>query len=611
MNIQQAIRFIGLLGLLVCLFFSQSCRKKQDPNPSQAPTVGITTVSNVTHNSAALASAIKTTGFNTATKSPISEYGFVYGQTDNPTDNKVKAGTATEQPVDFTGQLTGLTPGSKYFVRSYVVYTLENQAETAYGQQATFTTQNLKAPDVSTNDATDLTTNAFSIAGKLTALGTSDVVQTGHVLSATNQTPTLADTKTETGGSNSVPKEFKSTFTNLQPNTTYYVRAYATNATGTGYGDVKTIKTANLVAPTATTGNVSNITTSSADVGVTRNTLGTTTNGQVGICWSSTNQNPTIADTKRENGSSNAPEFFTINLTNLNPNTTYYVRGYATTAAGTGYGDVKSFKTNLIVPTVETTPNPTFNTSPNLESNDARITLLGMVVTKGVSILEYGFVVHNSKTPNPTVENAILKVLSNSSISSTNGAVIGGEIKKADIEKLEATNNFRAYIKTADGVYYGSNQTFSYTYPPEFSSLKFDCYGTSFFVTKYSRTPQITEIGEIEVFSTNYTLVTPLKLPNSAGYTEKQYFNIPTADASYSLYVFNTSGKLISLLPSANGKVYTTNAKIESGSLQRVCWSYPWKLVIPYAKMANGTVYYPNPPSIKPVEKCFIDCTVK
>jgi hypothetical protein len=51
MNIQQAIRFIGLPGLLVCLFFSQSCRKKQDPNPSRAPTIGTTTVINVTYNS--------------------------------------------------------------------------------------------------------------------------------------------------------------------------------------------------------------------------------------------------------------------------------------------------------------------------------------------------------------------------------------------------------------------------------------------------------------------------------------------------------------------------------------------------------------------------------
>jgi hypothetical protein len=113
------------------------------------------------------------------------------------------------------------------------------------------------------------------------------------------------------------------------------------------------------------------------------------------------------------------------------------------------------------------------------------------------------------------------------------------------------------------------------------------------------------------VFSSNYTLVTPLKLPGSTSYTEKQYSNIPSGDSGYSLYVYNTTGKLISLLPSANGKVYTSNFKIEAGNLQTVCWSYPWRLVIPYAKMANGTVYYPNPPSIKPIEKCFIDCTVK
>jgi len=343
---------MGLCGLLCCLMVSQSCNKgKSSPAPSKAPTMGATTVSTVTHNSAALASALKTTGFNTSQKSPVSEYGFVYGQTENPTDNKQKAGAATENPVDFTAQLTSLTPGVKYFVRSYVVYTLDTQTETAYGEQTTFTTQNLKAPDVSTNDAADITASAFSITGKLTALGTSDVVQTGHVLSAGNQTPTLSDTKTEMGGSNAVPKDFKSVFTGLQPNTTYYVRAYATNATGTGYSEVKSIKTANVQPPGVTTGDISNVTTTGATVGMNVISVGTNNSIQAGVCWSSSNQQPTTNDSKTSNGA-NSTQFFSNNLTSLTPNTIYYVRAYATSKDGTGYGDVKSFKTAAVVPPI-------------------------------------------------------------------------------------------------------------------------------------------------------------------------------------------------------------------------------------------------------------------
>lgn len=63
-----------------------------------------------------------------------------------------------------------------------------------------------------------------------------------------------------------------------------------------------------------------------------------------GLCWSSTNQNPTISDTK--SSSSVDTIFFSANLTTLTPNTTYYVRAYATNSAGTGYGNVVKFKTN-------------------------------------------------------------------------------------------------------------------------------------------------------------------------------------------------------------------------------------------------------------------------
>ena len=61
-----------------------------------------------------------------------------------------------------------------------------------------------------------------------------------------------------------------------------------------------------------------------------------------GVCWS-TSQNPTINDNKTTDGSGTGG--FTSSLTNLTPNTTYYVRAYATNSAGTGYGNVVSFTT--------------------------------------------------------------------------------------------------------------------------------------------------------------------------------------------------------------------------------------------------------------------------
>src|SRR5690606_29974596 len=62
-----------------------------------------------------------------------------------------------------------------------------------------------------------------------------------------------------------------------------------------------------------------------------------------GICWSKTNNPPTIADSKTTG--SVATGSFTADLTNLDPGTTYYVRAYATNSAGTGYGNLVSFTT--------------------------------------------------------------------------------------------------------------------------------------------------------------------------------------------------------------------------------------------------------------------------
>ncbi|MFC1734016.1 fibrobacter succinogenes major paralogous domain-containing protein, partial [candidate division KSB1 bacterium] len=61
-----------------------------------------------------------------------------------------------------------------------------------------------------------------------------------------------------------------------------------------------------------------------------------------GVCWS-TNQTPTIADSKTTDGIGAGN--FTSNITGLTPNTTYYVRAYATNNTGTGYGSILSFVT--------------------------------------------------------------------------------------------------------------------------------------------------------------------------------------------------------------------------------------------------------------------------
>lgn len=97
-----------------------------------------------------------------------------------------------------------------------------------------------------------------------------------------------------------------------------------------------------IQVPVVSTNNVTGITSASSVCGgnVTDEGGGTVT--QRGVCWS-TASNPTISDNKTSDGSGSGS--FTSNITGLSPNTTYYVRAYATNSAGTSYGSAISFQT--------------------------------------------------------------------------------------------------------------------------------------------------------------------------------------------------------------------------------------------------------------------------
>src|SRR5690554_3534905 len=101
-----------------------------------------------------------------------------------------------------------------------------------------FTTQ-ARLPVLSTREVTDITENSATSGGNITDDG--GVLITAHgVCWSTNENPTIDDNKTEdgTGAGN-----FVSSISGLTANTTYYVRAYATNSNGTAYGSAMSFTT--------------------------------------------------------------------------------------------------------------------------------------------------------------------------------------------------------------------------------------------------------------------------------------------------------------------------------------------------------------------------------
>jgi uncharacterized protein (TIGR02145 family) len=187
---------------------------------------------------------------------------------------------------------------------------------------------------LTTNVITDVTNVSASCGGDISFSGGSSVIVKGVVWS-TNPTPSIMLPTKTTDGSGA--GSYTSSLTGLSPNTTYYVRAYATNVSGTAYGNEITFST----MPVITTTNVTNIGTTTTTSGGNISIGGGATISSRGVVWSTNSSPSIILPTKTTDGSGAGS--YTSSLTGLSPNTTYYLRAYATNFSGTTYGNEITF----------------------------------------------------------------------------------------------------------------------------------------------------------------------------------------------------------------------------------------------------------------------------
>jgi uncharacterized protein (TIGR02145 family) len=194
-------------------------------------------------------------------------------------------------------------------------------------------------PELTTVAVTEVTLNTAVSGGTITSDGGADISAKG-VCWSTAANPTIADTKTidGTGSAN-----FTSNIVGLSEGTTYYVRAYATNEAGTGYGNELTFVTNHVTGAVLTTTQISSVTSTSAVSGGNITDAGGGTIIEKGVCWGTT-PSPTVAGiNKTTNGPGTGS--FTSNLTGLADGTVYYYRAYATNSSGTTYGQEYNFIT--------------------------------------------------------------------------------------------------------------------------------------------------------------------------------------------------------------------------------------------------------------------------
>lgn len=174
--------------------------------------------------------------------------------------------------------------------------------------------------------------------------------------------------------------------------------AWTQDVTGARWDSTKiaynpnTVPPPTVVVPTVNTTAITDITATGATTGVTISSNGNAFVTAKGVCYG-TSSNPTIANRKTSSGTGN--DAATAYLMGLGTDSLFYVRGYATNSAGTGYGNQLTF-TTIKIPTV-TTVSATDITTNSLIVN-GRLESDG-----GVSVIYRGAVI--GTTANPTTSN--------------------------------------------------------------------------------------------------------------------------------------------------------------------------------------------------------------
>ena len=287
---------------------------------------------------------------------------------------------------------------------------------------------------VTTAEPTDITATSAVVGGTVTLPEGSHVFLRG-VCWGTAPNPDIDGSHTSDGtGIGS----FSSTLEGLNPNTTYYMRAYVVGDNGLAYGNELNFTTMSGI-PVVSTAEVTNILGDGATCG------GTVTDGgglditARGVCWS-TSHDPTLSDCHTTDGTGMGE--FTSSITGLSTSTTYYVRAYATTTQATSYGEEMTFTTMNGIPSV--------STAEVTDITSTSATCGGTITTDGgLTITARG--VCWSTSHNPTLSDS----------HTTDGTGTGSFSSSLTDLSASTTYYVRAYATNSYVTIYGSEMSFT------------------------------------------------------------------------------------------------------------------------------------------------------
>lgn len=312
-------------------------------------------VTDITYTTANCSIKINNTGNST-----ITEKGIVYS-----TEYFKEEDENTHRSIISTNynyaKLVNLSEDTRYYYCAYAI----NSGGVAYGKVLYFYTKSVDGLDMSITDIIDISYTSAKIKYTISAHG-QDVREYGVIYQAEDETSESKKSTTVSGWKNN-DKTVSSSFSlsGLKPGISY--RCYLYVKYIDSYGDavfeesnIVDFETLNYGLPSVTTGDATDIYVNSAKISMKASSSGTSiTSKGFYISSNSSAMNFTDDDdyerytniwTKKTSTS------YSMTLSDLEDNTTYYYVAYATNAVGTKCGDIKSFKTKeLTLPEVSAT----------------------------------------------------------------------------------------------------------------------------------------------------------------------------------------------------------------------------------------------------------------
>lgn len=199
-----------------------------------------------------------------------------------------------------------------------------------------------KVPAVTTNSIINITGTTSTSGGTIISEGTGNVISRG-ICWGTVTNPTIADSKTSDGEGAGA---FTSNLSGLNGATTYYVRAYATNIIGTGYGMAISFTTLGE-SPIPTNSGAKNIAFTSATFNglVNPNYFSTTVSFEYGT----TTSYGLITTASQSPIDGNIPIVVSAYISHLNAGTKYHYRVNAINSLGMAYSNDTTFTTTGVM----------------------------------------------------------------------------------------------------------------------------------------------------------------------------------------------------------------------------------------------------------------------